>query len=44
MNRVPLDFPGDLMAEMLPMQGAWVHSLIRELDHTCSNEEFTCHS
>ena len=27
---------------MLPMQGAQVQSLVRELDPTCHNQEFTC--
>ena len=27
----------------IPMQGAWVQSLVRELDPICLNEEFACH-
>ena len=30
------DFPGGLMV-MLPMQGAWVRPLVRELDPACHN-------
>ena len=29
---------------VLPMQGAWVRSLVRELDPICSNKEFACHN
>ena len=25
---------------MLPMQGAWIQSQVRELDPICSNQEF----
>ena len=26
-----------------PMQGAWVRSLVRELDSTCCNSKYACH-
>ena len=39
------DFPSCSVAEsMLPMQGAWVWALVRELDPTCCKLEFTCHN
>ena len=45
MNRVPLDFPGEPMAEMPQSQCRGPgFTLVRELDHTCNNQEFTCHS
>ena len=34
------DFPGGPVAKtLLPMQGAWIQSLIRELDSACHNEK-----
>ena len=36
--KVVLDFPGGPVAKtMLPMQGTWVQSLVREVDATCQN-------
>ena len=31
------DFPGDPLLFVLPIQGAWVPSLVRELDPTCTH-------
>ena len=38
-KRLLWDFPGGPVAKTppLPMQGAWVRSLLRELDPTCCN-------
>ena len=37
------DFPGGPVAKtVLPMLGAQVQSLVRELDPMCYNQEFTC--
>ena len=33
---------GKMGKTWLPMQGSWDHSLVRELDPTCHNEQLTC--
>jgi len=35
------DFPGGAVfkTSLLPVHGAWVRSLVRELDSTCHNED-----
>ena len=36
--KLVLDFPGGPVAKtMLPVQGTWVQSLVREVDATCQN-------
>ena len=32
------------LSSMLPVQGAWIQSLFRELDPMCQNKEFTCYN